>query len=456
MNAITDLTDTAASRRRALRTLAGLALSAAAGPLLAAAKPPKRQPVVVLTSYNDAVVSRIEAAFEKAYPEYRLNIVWRMPHDALPTLRQPDQGGVDVYWSASPRTFAAAKAAGAWRKLDIDRSGLPTSLGKTALADPDGYYTASEVAGYGFAIHAPELARLGLPQPSDWLDLTDPRYAGRIALPLPAKVGFAPPIAEIVLQAYGWDAGWALWSEIAGNAQPIERGATFVSDEVGSGRCVLGLSIDFFVAAAIANAGSGGGNGGDNSSPLRFIYPRHTGTNPGQVALTAGSPNPKGGSAFASFVLSAAGQKILAHPDLKKLPARPSVYADLPPETHNPFSAATKGDYDFDGVLAQPRLALTAALFQQFLGEDLPIRAELWARLHRAEAAGKNVAAPRLALSTPPLSETEAASPALRQRFRDRLEGSDSKTLLPEEAAWRRHSQQGQHEADAALRRLGY
>jgi len=431
------------SRRRALQALGSVALLGAAGPGWAQT----RQPVVVLTSYPDEVVSRMEAAFERAYPQYRLQVVWRMPHDALPYLSQPRQGGVDVYWSASPRTFAAAKAAGAWRTLDIDRSGLPTQIGHTALADPDGTYTATEVAGYGFAINTRELERLQLPLPQDWTDLTDPRYAGRLALPLPARVGFAPPLVEIVLQAYGWDAGWALWSEIAGLARPIDRGATFVTDEVGSGRCVLGLSIDFFVASAIANAGP--------DSALRFVYPRHNGINPGQIALTADSAQPQGGQAFAQFVLSLAGQKILGHPDLKKLPARPAVYADLPPGTHNPFAAAAQGDYDFDGVRAQPRLALSAALFQQMLAEDLPARAALWLRIHRAEAAGlradARIVRARQALSTPPLTEQAAADPALRQRFRSRLEGVEHPPLLPEEQAWRADSQARQAEADRAL-----
>lgn len=434
------------SRRKAIQLLAG----AAAFPAVATTLPVRaatRQPVQVLTSYPDEVVSRMEAAFEKAWPAYRMQVVWRMPHDALPYLKAPNQSGVDVYWSASPRTFAAAKAAGAWRKLDIDRQGLPSHIGQTALADPDGYYTATEVAGYGFAVNATELAKLQLPTPQDWRDLTDARYAGRIALPIPARVGFAPPMVEIVLQAYGWAAGWALWSELAGNARLVDRGATFVTDEVGTGRCAVGLSIDFFVASAVANAGPG--------SALQFAYPRHNGVNPGQIALTAQSANRQGGSAFAQFVLSQAGQSILGHPDLKKLPARPSVYASLPPGTHNPFEAAKHGDYDFDGVRAQPRLALSAALFQQMLVEDHTQRVALWQRLHQMEAAGHTshprALAARQALSTPPLSEAEANDPTLQRLFRERLEGTDRQALLPQETVWRAHSQTQLTQAEAAL-----
>lgn len=438
----------ALSRRRLLGWLAAIAAGWAASPVSRAAP---RQPVMVLTSYPDEVVSRMEAAFEKAYPAYRMQVVWRMPHDALPYLTQPAQGGIDVYWSASPRTFAAARNAGAWRKLDIDRSGLPDRIGKTAIADAQGYFTASEVAGFGFAVNRRELAQRQLPLPADWTDLADPRFADQVALPIPARIGFAPPIVEIVLQAYGWDAGWALWSEISGNARLMDRGATFVSEEVATGKCAVGISIDFFVASAIANAGK--------DSPLDFVYPRHGGINPGQIALTADSPNREGGKAFASFVLSDAGQKILGHPDIRKLPARPGVYADLPAGVHNPFAAAARGDYDFDGLVAQPRLALSAAVFQQMLVEDHAARAALWRRVHAAQAAGKGkdaaVLAARRALGTPPLSEGAAADAALRQRFRDRLEGAERQALLTEEQAWRAHSQARQAEADAALRGIG-
>lgn len=411
-------------RRRLLRLLGGSALALALGPVAAAG--PARQAVQVVTSYPDEVVSRVEAAFEKAYPAYRLQVVWRMPHDALPYLQQAGQGGADVYWSASPRNFAALKAAGAWRRLDIDRSGLPANIGKTAISDADGYYLASEVAGYGYAINPAELARLGVPPPADWRDLTDPRYAGKIALPNPARVGFAPVMVEIVLQAYGWQAGWALWSEIAGNATLVERGATFVSDEVGSGRSAVGLSIDFFVASAVANG-----------APLRFVYPRHSGINPGQIAVTAAAPNAAGAQAFAEFVLSEAGQRLLTHADIRKLPARPAAYAGLPGDYHDPFRAAAAGVYDFDGPAAQPRLALSAALFEQMLVREHAALCALWRRIHAGEAAGKAVAGARQRLAAPLLSEAEAADDSLRRRFRARVEGSEAAPSADENGWWR-------------------
>lgn len=426
------------------RLLTGLAAGAAV--LAGRSVPAAPKPLVVMTAYPDEVVSRFEAAFEKAHPEHRLQIVWRMPHDALPYLRQPNQGGVDVYWSASPRTYATLAKEGAFRPLAINSAGLPDRIGNAPLVDSAGLYHATEMAGFGFAVNPTALGQRNLPVPSTWRDLADPRYQGLIALPVPSKVGFAPPLIEIVLQAYGWDAGWALWSEIVGNAAPIERGSTFVSDEVGSGRHPIGLSIDFFVASAIANG-----------APLKFIYPDRSGINPAHIAITRNTANAAGAMAFAEFVLSKAGQRILTHPDIRKLPVRPEAYAGLDKDYFNPFTAAEKGVFDYDSIAAQGRLGLSTALFDQMLMTDHGNLISLWRRIHAAETRGQgaSVASARALLTKPPLVEAEAALDSLRQPFAGRLEGAADGNRTALESAWQAHALARREEAGQRLKAVG-
>src|SRR6218665_1230474 len=190
--------------------------------------------VVVMTSYPEEMMTRVEDGFAQAYPQYRLQILWRQGFDALPYLLQADQGGVDVYWAPSPGNFARLAKAGSWQPLGITLDGLPAKVGSLALRDDKGLYQATELAGYGFAINAATLAELQVPTPKDWSDLLDPKLRGRIALPDPGRVGFAPVLLDIVLRAYGWERGWALWSELAGQARLVTRGGTLVSDEVTS------------------------------------------------------------------------------------------------------------------------------------------------------------------------------------------------------------------------------
>jgi ABC-type Fe3+ transport system substrate-binding protein len=391
------------SRRAFVKELGLLALAGPAGIARAA----QRREIVVVTSYPDEVVSRFEAAFEKAHPDWRLRIVWHMPYDALPTLRHPGPEGVDVYWTPSPPNFALLKSEGLLRKLDIDRSGLPGRIGNTLIDDPEGYYAATETAAYGFAVNLAYLKAHGLPEPTDWTDLADPRYAGHIALSNPGKVGFAPPMVDIPLQAFGWEKGWAIWSATTANSNLVNAGGTFVGDELSSGRRGIAPSIDFFVAAAIAKG-----------APLRFIYPKHGGVHSGQVAIMAGARNLDGARAFVTFLLSDAGQKLVTHPDVRKLPVRPSVYAGLDTGYHNPFVAAEAGGYDYDGERTRSRLPLIAALFDAVLAQQRDTLAELWPKARAI--SGEHGERARRLLSSVPVSEADADRPDWQYAFANR------------------------------------
>jgi ABC-type Fe3+ transport system substrate-binding protein len=404
------------SRRSFVKGLGLLALAGAARVTNAA----QRRDVVVVTSYPDEVVSRFEAAFEKAYPQWRLRIVWRMPHDALPSLRQPGPEGVDVYWTPSPRNFAILKSEGLLRKLDVDRSGLPGRIGNSLIDDPDGYYAAIETAGYGFAFNPDYLKAHGLAVPSDWADLADPKYAGHIALPNPGTVGFAPVMADIPLQAYGWEKAWAMWSAVTANSMLVDRGGTFVSDELVSGRRGVGVSIDFFVAAAIAKG-----------APLQFMYPKNGGVNPAQVAIMAKAGNVAGARDFVTFLQSDAGQKIITHPDIRKLPIRPSVYASLDAGYHNPFAAAAAGGYGYDSERGLARLPVIAALFHTALAKRHDKLATLWPRARAA--SGPRAEKARRLLGKVPLTEAEAGAPELQRVFAMRRDDPQAEAAAVEQ-----------------------
>lgn len=408
------------------------------------------EPVVVLTSYPEEMMSRFEEAFEAANPDYRLQIVWRQGFDALPFLRQADQGGVDVYWAPSPGNFARLARDGGWQPLGVDLSGLPPRIGATALRDGEARYQATELAGYGFATNPRLLQELGLEAPKDWTDLLDARLRGRIALPDPGRVGFAPVLLDIVLQAYGWERGWALWSEIAGQSRLVSRGGTLVSDEVASGRAAVGLSIDFFVASAVSNG-----------QPVGFVYPAHGGLNPAHIAITRSSKQVDGARAFVDFVLSDAGQTLLADPDIRKLPVRPSVYARLPAGYHDPFAAEQAGAYRYQQA-SRERLALVTSLFVQWLGQPHERLTGLWARVHAGEALGRDLQAVRAYLSVPPLSAGQAASADLLKLFGSRQDSgmehqpaNDQDELGRQEIAWQFHSATRYAEAARLLDEMG-
>lgn len=392
------------------------------GAVPAIAQEHAQQTINVLTSYPDGVMAAFEQAFEQAHPEYQVRFLWRMPHDALPYFREHAQdGSIDVYWAASPRTFARLKSEKLLRRLDIDTSGLPATVGPTRISDPDGHYLATEMAAYVFALNPQRLRTLGIEAPATWTDLTNPRLKNEIVLPVPTGVGFAPVMFDIVLQSYGWDKGWALWSEIAALSQFANRGAGFLTDIVANDQAAIGLAIDFFVNSAIANGAA-----------LVAHYPQANGVNPAHIAFPAVSGSAEGARAFAAFVLSETGQKLLLEPDIRRLPVRPAVYRSKSAQAvqpFNPFAAADKGTLNYDGERGRPRLALIANLFEVMAVQaDTEFKA-LWQRIHDAEAKGQDLSQVRALLTRMPLTEAEADSAILHRLFQNNLEGGEQSQI---------------------------
>lgn len=414
------------SRRRLLQGAAGLGVCALTSRIWANTP----QEVRVMTSYPEPVMSLFEAAFERAFPQYRLNIIWRRPQDALEHLSQLDQGSVDLYWAASPRTFERLRQLKAWQPIDVSSIPVTRALGHLPLVAEDNSYLATELAGYGFAFDPATLNELGVQPPKDWQDLLTSKLAERIALPVPSQVGFAAVLADIPLQAYGWEQGWVFWSELAGLSYLIQRGSTFITDEVVAKRAAIGLSIDFFVTGAIAGG-----------APLKFAYPEHGGLNPAHVAITRSAPNRDGAQAFVAFLLSNVGQQLLEHPDVHKLPVRPEVYAQLPADYFNPFQAAARTGWSYNPTQGQSRLGLVTALFEQMLVQPHSELKQLWALVHQQESQqGKRLHAVRALLCQPLIPEA-ALEPALLSQFQ-RLEGSQPPTANPLEGQWASQMQQ--------------
>lgn len=126
------------------------------------------------------------------------------------------------------------------------------------------------------------------------------------------------------------------------NAHFIENGSTFITDEVSAGRAMVGITMDFFAASAIAKGAA-----------LQYIYPPVVAYSPAHVALLKHAPHEEAARAFAQFTLSPAGQELLFTPDIRKLPVVPAVYAHRPAGYFNPYAAPAGPDEKVRDVTEQ-------------------------------------------------------------------------------------------------------
>ncbi len=373
--------------------------------------------IVVITSFPEELTTRYEQEFEKKFPGAHVQFIWKQSRDALAELSKPDQGGADVYWAPSLGNFPILRDRGALRKISVDRAALPGRLGEEHLSDPSGAYEAYDVAGYGVVINPALLKERGLSNPKNWRDLASPAFADQLVMPIPSKVGFAPALYDIILQSEGWERGWALLSEISGNAELLSSGAAPTST-VREGRAPLGLSIDFFALSAQANG-----------LPVEFVYPARTAFLPAHIAIAASTRNFDLAKAFVDFALSRDGQKLMMETDSSRHPARPDAYENKPANLVDPFALGKEAIFAYDSEIGRRRPGLVNLLFDIALTEKHAQVTALWRAIHAAEAklsnspnveAAKRVAEARRLGGLIPVAASEANDPAALERYANR------------------------------------
>jgi len=136
--------------------------------------------------------------------------------------------------------------------------------------------------------------------PKTWLDLGNPIYKGKISAGRPDKSGSAYIQLALILQIYGEEKGWDIYSKILDNTV-LSNSSGAVSKFVNDGEASVGLSNE----DTLLRYKVGGG-------PVELLYPTDgTSAIADVMALTANPSNVEGGKAFINFMLSKEAQEIL-------------------------------------------------------------------------------------------------------------------------------------------------
>jgi ABC-type Fe3+ transport system substrate-binding protein len=169
------------------------------------------------------------------------------------------------------------------------------------LYDPDHHWFGVVLSSFGILFNRVALADRGLPEPTGWEDLTDPRYFGWVGLADAAHSGTLRATYEAIVQRYGWERGWPALRRICANARYFASDSGQVPLDVSSGEVAAGLCVDFF---AREQASVVGGN------RLGYVAPAgSTVVNADPVAMLRGAPNRKVAGRFIEFLISHDGQK---------------------------------------------------------------------------------------------------------------------------------------------------
>jgi iron(III) transport system substrate-binding protein len=256
------------------------------------------------TEANKSVSLYVELVHEKGRP--RCDVHWN--NEILSTLRLQRQGLLEPYDSPSAAPYpASAKAPDhTWHAFAARARVL---LVNTKLV-PDGE------------------------RPRSLLDLTEPRWKGKVALAKP-QFGTTATQAACLFEVLGSDRARAFYRGLKDNAVQIVPGNKQAAEGVGQGRFAVGLT-DTDDAIAEVKAGN----------PVAIVFPDRDGHKdyprmgtlyiPNTVAVVRGCPNPAGARKLIDYLLGAPVEKKLAEGDSHQVPLNPRVLADLPREIERP------------------------------------------------------------------------------------------------------------------------
>lgn len=168
--------------------------------------------------------------------------------------------------------------------------------------------------------------------PKTWVDLGNPLYKGKISAGRPDKSGSAYIQLALILQIFGEDKGWEIYSKILDNAV-LSSSSGAVSKFVNDGEASVGLSNE----DTLLRYKVGGG-------PVELLYPADgTSAIADVMALTANPANAEAGKVFINFMLSKEAQEILD--SVGRRPVRGDI---VPKSALTPLSKLKIVKYDDD------------------------------------------------------------------------------------------------------------
>ncbi len=383
--------------------------------------------LTIVTSFPSDLTKVFKREFHKAHPDIKVEILKKKTTAGVKYIQETaEKNRTDLFWASAPDAFEVLKDDSLLQKYESNVKGLPDKVGAFPVNDPDGYYKGFAAAGYGFMWNTRYLKAKKIPAPKEWVDLTKAVYHNHVGMSAPSRSGTTHLTVETLLQGKGWEEGWKMQKEIAGNFKTVTERSFGVPDGVNSGQFGVGIVIDFF---GLSSKGSG--------FPVEFRYPTTTTLVPANIAIVANAPNKENAGKFIDFLLDEKGQELLLDPKIRRLPVNPATYAKAPEGFPNPFKDASIGAaVKFDLTKSKNRYNLVNSLFDVMITYRLDDLRSATKAVQDAEAAmdGKDnpeaarlIAEAKALIAKLPIDEAKSLDPEFAGIFKKKRKKATDK-----------------------------
>lgn len=355
--------------------IALLLFSGSVANVLGVEEQPER--LVVVTPFPQFITYEYRSAFKRQYPQVELEIVKMNSSDAIKYLMASRNKHMsDIFWASSPDSFNRLKRLDVLQPYKANAKGVPNVVSGVQISDKDNYFTGYTLSGYGFMWNIRYLQIKGLPVPTNWESLSEPKYFDHIGMASPASSSTTHIAVESILQTRGWEKGWRLVKGIAANTKKISKRSFHVPQKVQQGESGIGVVIDYYALASKAQ-----------HNPVDFSYSSPAVLLPASVAMLKGAPNPKAAKKFIDFLVSPRGQTMLLDDKIRRIPILRDTFDEAPDDYPNPYQGDELAEaFNFEVALSAKRYELIDVLFDAMIVNNFDAFKSAASSIHQLES----------------------------------------------------------------------
>ncbi|MHA2095535.1 MAG: ABC transporter substrate-binding protein, partial [Candidatus Hodarchaeales archaeon] len=214
-----------------------------------------------ITRHNSVMYGAYESAFLAQNPDVD-DIIWleiSKQSEWITAINSPSYS-IDILWGGGPTIFNIVADAGYMLPFQdpalIDY--IETNISKTIAggdmyrqeANGDIMWVGAAISSFGFTVNHDNLAAYGLPVPRSWEELASTEYflgtnTHAIGMGDAPETTSNTRVYQIILQKFGWEAGWDILTRMAGNSKIFDSSDN-TRDSAITGSQALAMTIDFY------------------------------------------------------------------------------------------------------------------------------------------------------------------------------------------------------------------